>query len=130
MTDDDSSRISKPTAGAQRALGLAQLVNKVFAKERIVSTIAGHAGYRVEMSPPEGMSTTSRKGAVDQLKLVPVDPAATGGSEGGSDDHHGDRGSQTSARSSCGHTRTSGGFTPIGSRGGRSRSPRPPTTPC
>ena len=130
MTDDDSSRISKPTAGAQRALGLAQLVNKVFAKERIVSTIAGHAGYRVEMSPPEGMSTTSRKGAVDQLKLVPVDPAATGGSEGGGATIIMGTADPNLSQVELRTYKDLGRLHSDRFKGGRSRSPRPPTTPC
>lgn len=71
----DDSRITKPTAGAQRAFGLAQLVNKVFVTERIPSILAAHAGYRVEMTGPDTMSTSARKGAVHQLSLVPADAA-------------------------------------------------------
>jgi hypothetical protein len=73
---------SKHTAGAQRAMGLAELVNKVFAKERIPSTLEGHAGYRVEMAGPEALSTSERKGALDHLKLVPIDPTLVGAGEG------------------------------------------------
>jgi hypothetical protein len=73
---------NKPTAGAQRAIGLAQLVNKVFAHERVASTLDGHAGYRVEMVGPEALSTSARQGALDQLKLVPVDAARAGTGEG------------------------------------------------
>ena len=71
-----------PTAGAQRAMGLAELVNKVFTKERIPSSLEGHAGYRVAMAGPEGLSTSERKGALDHLKLVPLDPARTGTGDG------------------------------------------------
>ena len=46
MADDSPG---KRTAGSQRALGLAELVNKVFANERVPSTLAAHAGYRVEI---------------------------------------------------------------------------------
>ena len=69
---------TKPTAGAQRAMGLAELVNKVFAKERIPSSLEGHAGYRVEMAGPETLSTSARQGALDHLKLVPLDPKRIG----------------------------------------------------
>ena len=72
----------QPTAGAQRAMGLAELVNKVFTKERIPSSLEGHAGYRVAMAGPDALSTTERKGALDHLKLVPLDPARTGAGEG------------------------------------------------
>jgi hypothetical protein len=64
---------SKPTAGAMRAMGLAQLVNKVFAGERVKSTKAGHSGYRVEMAPPEGPSTTNAAKPQERLMLVPVE---------------------------------------------------------
>jgi hypothetical protein len=73
---------SKPTAGARRAMGLAELVNKVFAKERIPSSLEGHAGYRIEMAGPEALSTSERKGALDHLKLVPLDPECVGAGEG------------------------------------------------
>jgi hypothetical protein len=69
---------TKPTAGAQRAMGLAELVNKVFAKERIPSSLEGHAGYRVEMAGPDTLSTSARQGALDHLKLVPLDPKRIG----------------------------------------------------
>jgi hypothetical protein len=65
---------SKPTAGAMRALGLAQLVNKVYATERVKSTKPGHAGYRVEMAPPEGPSTTNAAKPQERLMLVPLEP--------------------------------------------------------
>jgi hypothetical protein len=78
MTTEGSPE-SKHTAGAQRALGLAQLVNKVFASERIPSTLAAHGGYRVEMSGPDALSTSERKGARDHLNLVPADPEGTTG---------------------------------------------------
>jgi hypothetical protein len=74
----------QPTAGAQRAMGLAELVNKVFAQERIPSSIAGHAGYRVAMAGPEALSTTARIGALDHLTLVPLDPKQVGTGEGAS----------------------------------------------
>ncbi len=64
---------SKPTAGAMRALGLAQLVNKVFAGERVKSTTPGHPGYRVEMAAPEGPSTTAAVKPQERLMLVPVE---------------------------------------------------------
>ncbi len=73
---------SKHTAGAQRAIGLASLVNKVFSSERVASSLAGHAGYRIEMAGPEAFSTSERKGALDQLRLAPVDPARVGAAEG------------------------------------------------
>jgi hypothetical protein len=73
---------NKPTGGAQRAMGLAELVNKVFTRERIPSSLAGHAGYRVEMAGPDTLSTTARQGALDHLKLVPLDPARIGAGEG------------------------------------------------
>ena len=41
MADDSPG---KRTAGSQRALGLAELVNKVFVNERVPSTLAAHAG--------------------------------------------------------------------------------------
>jgi hypothetical protein len=72
----------QPTAGAQRALGLAELVNKVFAKEQIPSSREGHAGYRVAMVGPEARSTSERKGALDRLTLVPLDPARVGSGAG------------------------------------------------
>jgi hypothetical protein len=72
----------QPTAGAQRAMGLAELVNKVFTRERIPSSLEGHAGYRVAMAGPDALSTTERKGALDHLKLVPLDPARVGAGEG------------------------------------------------
>jgi hypothetical protein len=71
------TNLSKPTAGAMRAMGLATLVNKVFAGERVKSTSSGHAGYRVEMAPPEGPSTTDVAKPQERLMLVPVE--ATGG---------------------------------------------------
>jgi hypothetical protein len=72
----------QPTAGAQRAMGLAELVNKVFAKEHVPSSRPGHAGYRVAMAGPDALSTTERKGALDHLKLVPLDPAQVGSGAG------------------------------------------------
>jgi hypothetical protein len=66
---------TKPTAGAMRAMGLAQLVNKVFAAERVKSTTPGHPGYRVEMAPPQGRSTTATQ-AQERLVLVPLDTKA------------------------------------------------------
>jgi hypothetical protein len=74
----------QPTAGAQRAMGLAGLVNKVFAQERIPSSLAGHAGYRLAMVGPEALSTSAQKGALDQLTLVPVDPKQVGAANGAS----------------------------------------------
>jgi hypothetical protein len=64
---------SKPTAGAMRAMGLAQLVNKVYATERVKSTKPGHPGYRVEMAPPEGPSTTNAAKPQERLMLVPLE---------------------------------------------------------
>ncbi len=63
----------KTTAGAQRAMGLAQLVNKVFAAERVKGNTEAHPGYRLEMSGPEGPSTTELKKVEDRLQLVPVE---------------------------------------------------------
>jgi hypothetical protein len=73
----------KRTAGSQRALGLAELVNKVFANERIPSTLAAHAGYRVEMSGPETLSTAAPGGASHQLMLVPADASPAKPGDGG-----------------------------------------------
>jgi hypothetical protein len=70
MADDAPG---KRTGGSQRALGLAELVNKVFANERVPSTLAAHAGYRVEMSGPDSLSTSVPAGAFHRLKLVPAD---------------------------------------------------------
>jgi hypothetical protein len=72
MADDSPG---KRTAGSQRALGLAELVNKVFANERLPSTLAAHAGYRIEMSGPDSLSTSVPAGAFHRLKLVPADAA-------------------------------------------------------
>jgi hypothetical protein len=80
----DDARISKPTAGAQRAFGLAQLVNKVFVNERIPSTLAGHPGYRVDMSGPEAMSTSAHKRAIHQLALIPAGETEAKPGDGGS----------------------------------------------
>jgi hypothetical protein len=64
----------KVTAGAQRALGLAEVVNKVFKTERVRSTAPGHEGYRLEMTAPKGPSTSEAAGAKDELRLIPVNP--------------------------------------------------------
>src|SRR5438552_2725603 len=45
-----------PTAGAARAFGVAQLVDKVFAETRVKGTSPGHVGFRAEMSGPSGPS--------------------------------------------------------------------------
>jgi hypothetical protein len=73
----------KRTAGAQRAHGLAELVNKIFETERVPSSLAAHAGYRVEMSGPEVQSTTSSSGAQHHLRLVPADAANAKPEDGG-----------------------------------------------
>ena len=70
----------KQTAGAQRAMGLAVLVNKVFASERVKGTTPGHPGYRLEMSGPDGPSTTELKKVEDRLQLIPVGAAEGVGS--------------------------------------------------
>ena len=67
--------LSKPTAGAMRAMGLAQLVNKVFAGERVKSTITGHPGFRVQMAGPEGPSTSAAD-LKDRLELLSLDKSA------------------------------------------------------
>ncbi|HEY2510238.1 MAG TPA: hypothetical protein VGI39_05260 [Polyangiaceae bacterium] len=66
------SELSKPTAGAVRAMGLAQLVNKVFASERVKATLAGHPGFRLQMAGPEGPSTSAAE-LKDRLDLVSLD---------------------------------------------------------
>src|SRR5947209_19621721 len=71
-----------PTAGAQRAFGLAQLVNKVFAETRGKGPSPGPAGFRVEMSGPSGPSTADARRAVQYIRLVPLDgPDGTGAIE-------------------------------------------------
>lgn len=69
------SELSKPTAGAMRAMGLAQLVNKVFASERVKSSVAGHPGFRVQMAGPEGPSTSAAD-LKDRLELLSLDKSA------------------------------------------------------
>jgi hypothetical protein len=71
MTDDPG--VIKQTAGAQRAMGLAVLVNKVFVSERVKGSAASHPGYRLEMSGPDGPSTTELKKVEDRLQLVPME---------------------------------------------------------
>jgi hypothetical protein len=66
---------TKQTAGAQRAMGLATLVNKVFASERVKSSKPGHPGYRLEMRGPEGPSTSELRKVEDRLQLVPLSTA-------------------------------------------------------
>jgi hypothetical protein len=79
MADEGGKR----TAGSQRALGLAELVNKIFESERVPSSLAAHAGYRIEMSGPGSLTTTSPAGAQHQLKLVPADAAESKPEDGG-----------------------------------------------
>jgi hypothetical protein len=64
-----------PTAGAQRAFGVAQLVNKVFAETRVKGTSPGHAGFKVEMSGPAGPSTADSMRALQYIRLVALDGA-------------------------------------------------------
>jgi hypothetical protein len=64
-----------PTAGAQRAFGIAQLVNKVFSETRVKGTSPGHAGFKVEMSGPAGPSTADAKRALQYIRLVALDGA-------------------------------------------------------
>src|SRR5437868_3636513 len=61
------------TGGAQRAYGLAQLVNKVFAETRVRGAQPGHGGFRVEMSGPSGPSTADARRGMLYIRLVPVD---------------------------------------------------------
>jgi hypothetical protein len=79
MADEGGRR----TAGSQRALGLAELVNKIFENERVPSSLAAHAGYRIEMAGPGSLTTTSPTGAQHQLKLVPADAAESKPDDGG-----------------------------------------------
>jgi hypothetical protein len=69
----DPNATTKQTAGAQRAMGLAQLVNKVFAGDRVKASAAEHPGYRLEMVGPGVPSTSELTKVEDRLELIPVE---------------------------------------------------------
>jgi hypothetical protein len=79
MADEPGKR----TAGSSRALGLAELVNKLFENERVPSSLAAHAGYRIQLAGLESMTTTASAGLQHQLKLVPADAADSKPEDGG-----------------------------------------------